>query len=48
MQRLQNGEGDSLPTASRLQKVGVNPDGSAFAYRIIDPRQFILSASFDL
>ena len=32
----------------RLQKVAVNPDGSAYAYRIIDPRQFILSTSFDL
>ena len=32
----------------RLQKVAVNPDGSTYAYRIIDPRQFILSTSFDL
>lgn len=32
----------------RLQKVAVNPDGSTFAYRIVDPRQFILSASFEL
>ena len=32
----------------RLQPVGVNPDGSVYAYRIINPRQFILSASFDL
>ena len=32
----------------RLQRVAVNPDGSTFAYRIIDPRQFILSTSFDL
>jgi len=32
----------------RLQKVAVNPDGSAYAYRIIDPRQFILSVNFDL
>jgi len=32
----------------RLQPVGVNPDGAAFAYRIIDPRQFILSTTFDL
>ncbi len=34
--------------SGRLQKVGVNPDGSTYAYRIINPRQFILSASFDL
>ena len=32
----------------RLQPVAVNPDGRPFAYRIIDPRQFILSTSFDL
>ncbi|MBI5768102.1 MAG: TonB-dependent receptor plug domain-containing protein [Verrucomicrobia bacterium] len=34
--------------SGRLQKVGVNPDGSTYAYRIINPRQFILSTSFDL
>jgi hypothetical protein len=32
----------------RLQAVGVNPDGDPYAFRIIDPRQFILSATFDL
>ena len=32
----------------RLQRVAINPDGSTYAYRIIDPRQFILSTSFDL
>jgi hypothetical protein len=32
----------------RLQPVAVNPDGAPFAYRIIDPRQIILSTSFDL
>lgn len=32
----------------RLQTVGVNADGSPYAFRIIDPRQFILSARFDL
>jgi hypothetical protein len=32
----------------RLQPVAVNPDGAPFAYRIIDPRQFILTATFDL
>ena len=31
-----------------LQPVGVNPDGVPFAYRIVDPRQFILSTTFDL
>ena len=32
----------------RLQAVGVNPDGNGYAFRIIDPRKFILSTSFDL
>ena len=32
----------------RLQAVAVNPDGQPYAYRIIDPRQFILSTTFDL
>ena len=32
----------------RLQPVAVNPDGRPYAYRIIDPRQFIISTSFDL
>ena len=32
----------------RLQAIGVNPDGAAYNFRIIDPRQFILTASFDL
>ncbi len=32
----------------RLQPVAYNPDGNPFAFRMIDPRQFILSANFDL
>ena len=32
----------------RLQTVAVNPDGTPYAFRIIDPRQFILSATFNL
>jgi outer membrane receptor protein involved in Fe transport len=32
----------------RLQAVGANPDGSIYAYRIIEPRRFIFTASFDL
>jgi hypothetical protein len=32
----------------RLQRVGVNPDGSTYAYRIVNPRQFILTTTFDL
>lgn len=34
--------------SGRLQAIGVNPDGTPYAYRIINPRQFILSMSFDL
>jgi hypothetical protein len=32
----------------RLQAVGVNPDGRPYIYRIIDPRQFILTTTFEL
>lgn len=32
----------------KLKPVAVNPDGTPWAFRIIDPRQFILSASFEL
>ena len=32
----------------RLQAVAVNPDGTSYAFRIVDPRQFILSVTFDL
>lgn len=34
--------------SGRLQGVGVNPDGRFWQYRIIDPRQFIFTTSFDL
>ncbi|MFO1452415.1 MAG: TonB-dependent receptor plug domain-containing protein [Opitutaceae bacterium] len=34
--------------SGRLQAVGANPDGSIYAWRIVDPRRFILSTSFDL
>jgi hypothetical protein len=32
----------------RLQAISALPDGSANGYRIVDPRQFILTATFDL
>ena len=32
----------------RLQAIAVNPDGRPFNFRIIDPRQFILTTTFDL
>ncbi|MEO7413709.1 MAG: hypothetical protein ABIZ81_10150, partial [Opitutaceae bacterium] len=31
----------------RLQTIGVNPDGGGYNFRIVDPRQFILTATFD-
>jgi hypothetical protein len=34
--------------SGRLQAVAYNPDGTPWNFRIIDPRQFILSATFDL
>jgi len=34
--------------SGRLQAVGFNPDGTPWNFRIIDPRQFILTATFDL
>jgi hypothetical protein len=30
-----------------LQPFAYNPDGTAWGYRIVDPRQFILTATFD-
>ena len=33
--------------SGHLQVVSVNLDGSPYAYRIIDPRLFTLTASFD-
>ena len=44
-------KGARRPTSKqggRLQPIAANPDGSIWNYRIIDPRQFILSTSFDL
>ena len=32
----------------RLQAISAFPDGSPNGYRIVDPRQFILTATFDL
>ena len=45
--RLQLNVNDVLEEG-RLQKIAVNPDGRAWAFRIVDPRRFILSATFDL
>jgi outer membrane receptor protein involved in Fe transport len=38
----------NLGENGRLQPVGAFPDGSIHTFRIVDPQQFILTASFDL
>jgi hypothetical protein len=38
----------NVQESGRLQAISAYPDGTPNAYRIIEPRQFILSASFDL
>jgi outer membrane receptor protein involved in Fe transport len=38
----------NLTEDGRLQKINAYPDGTPSAFRIVDPRQFILSATFDL
>ena len=38
----------NVTEGGRLQAVSAFPDGTPNAYRIVDPRQFILSATFDL
>ncbi len=37
-----------LQESGRLQPIGVYPDGTPHTYRIVDPRQFILTATFEL
>ncbi len=38
----------NLQESGRLQPISAYPDGTPNGYRIIDPRQFILTATFDL
>ena len=38
----------NLQENGHLQPIGAFPDGTPNAYRIVDPRQFILQATFDL
>lgn len=38
----------NLQESGSLQPIGAFPDGTPHSYRIVDPRQFILSATFDL
>jgi hypothetical protein len=38
----------NLQESGRLQPIGAYPDGTKNSYRIVDPRQFIVTATFDL
>ena len=38
----------TVQEGGRLQAIGAFPTGQASAYRIVDPRQFIFSTTFDL
>jgi hypothetical protein len=38
----------NLQESGRLQPTGAFPDGTKNAFRIIDPRKFILTATFEL
>jgi hypothetical protein len=38
----------NVTEGGRLQPIAAYPDGTINTYRIVDPRQFILSATFDL
>jgi hypothetical protein len=38
----------NVQEGGRLQAISAFPDGTPNAYRIVDPRQFILTATFDL
>jgi hypothetical protein len=38
----------NVQEGGRLQAVSAFPDGTPNAYRIVDPRLFILTATFDL
>ena len=38
----------NVQEGGRLQPISAYPDGTPNAYRIVDPRQFILSATFEL
>ncbi len=40
--------GRNLQENGRLQATNAYPDGTPWTYRIVDPRQFIFSATFDL
>ena len=39
---------ENAQESGRIQAIASYPDGTPNAYRIVDPRKFILSATFDL
>lgn len=39
---------NNVNESGRLQPTAVNPDGTPWRFRIVDPRQFIFTATFDL
>ena len=39
---------NNVTESGRLQPIAVNPDGRPWNFRIIDPRQFIFTTTFDL
>ena len=46
--RLQLNVTDIQESHSKLLPIGAFPDGTPSAYRIVDPRKFVLTATFDL
>ncbi|HET7536193.1 MAG TPA: hypothetical protein VFJ90_07055, partial [Candidatus Didemnitutus sp.] len=38
----------NIAEGGRLQPIGAFPDGTPNAYRIVDPRQYFVTVSFDL
>lgn len=38
----------NIQESGRLQPIGVFPDGTVHSYRIVDPRTYMLTASFDI
>ncbi len=41
-------DSDGETATNAVQPVAANPDGSIYAWRIVDPRKFIFTVGFDL